>query len=74
MVGVCFSLGEAVRIEVRPPFAFRCRARMANLSDTIDLLISFRTSTPPQNRQLDILVSNSEQQVDNFVGELTFQD
>ena len=42
------------------------------LSDTMCLLISIRKSTPQQNRQLDILISNSEQQVDHFVGELTF--
>jgi len=36
------------------------------------LLISFRKSTPPQNRQLNILVSDSKQKVDDFVGELTF--
>ena len=32
------------------------------------LLISFRKSTPPQNRQLNILISNSKQKVQNFVG------
>ena len=37
------------------------------LSDTMYLLIDFRKSTPPQNRQLDISISNSEQQVDDFV-------
>jgi len=37
------------------------------------LLISFRKSTFPQNRQFDILISKSEQQVDNFVWELTFE-
>ena len=35
-------------------------------------LISLRKSTPPQNRQLNILISNSEQCVDDFVGGLTF--
>ena len=43
------------------------------LSDAMFLLISFRNSTPPQKRQLNILVSNGEQQFDDFVGELTFQ-
>ena len=38
------------------------------------LLISFRKSTPPQKRQLNILIRNSNQSVDDFVGELTFQD
>jgi len=45
---------------------------LAFLSDTMYLLISFRMSTPPQNRQLNILIGNSKQYVDDFVGELTF--
>ena len=32
----------------------------------------FGKSTPPQNRQLNILISNSKQQVDDVVGEVTF--
>ena len=32
-----------------------------SLSDTMYLFISFRKSPPPQNRQLDILISNSQQ-------------
>jgi hypothetical protein len=36
------------------------------------ILISFRKSTPQQNRQLNILIGNSKQQVDDLVGELTF--
>ena len=43
-------------------------------SDTMYWLISFRESTPPQNRQVNIVVSNNKQQVDDFVGGLTFQD
>jgi hypothetical protein len=31
------------------------------LSDTMYLSIVFRNSTPPQNRQLNILISNSKQ-------------
>ena len=38
------------------------------------LLMSFRKSTPTQNRQLNISISDSEQQVDDFVGKLTFKD
>ena len=30
--------------------------------------ISFRKSTPPQNRQLDIFTGNSKQSIDDFVG------
>ena len=41
------------------------------LSDTLHVLISFRKSTPTQNRQLDILISDGKHQVDEFVGELT---
>jgi hypothetical protein len=35
------------------------------------LLISSRKSTPPQNRQIDILTSDGEHYVAGFVGELT---
>ena len=38
------------------------------LSDTMYLLISFRKSTPLQNRQLNICISNSKQQVKIFLG------
>ena len=44
------------------------------LSHTMDSLLSFRKSTPSQNRQLDILISDSKQYVDDFVGGLTFQN
>ena len=36
-------------------------SNLTTLSDTMYLLISFRKSTPPQNRQLNILISNSKQ-------------
>ena len=50
---------------------------LAVLSHIMYLLISFRRSAPPQNRQLIVLVSNSKQYVDDFMGddfmgELTF--
>ena len=45
---------------------------VANSSDMMYLLISFRKSTPPQNRQLNIVTKNSKQQVDDFVVKLTF--
>ena len=38
------------------------------------LSISFRKSTLSQNRQLNISTSKSKQYVDDFVGELTFQN
>ena len=40
------------------------------LFDTMHSLICSRKSTPPQNRQLNILTSNCEQQVDDLAGEL----
>ena len=40
-------------------------------SDTLYFLTSFIESTTPQNRQLDISISNREQKIDDFVGELT---
>ena len=36
--------------------------------------IGFRKSTPPQHRQLNILVGNSRQYVDDFMGVLTFEN
>ena len=45
---------------------------MVTLSDRMYLLISFRKSTPPQNRQLNILISSYTEQVDGFGGGLTF--
>ena len=42
------------------------------LPDTMHLFISFKTSTSSQKRQLNILMSNSKHQVDDFVVFLTF--
>ena len=43
------------------------------LSERMYSLISFRKSTPPQNRHLNILTTNSKQWVDEFMAELTFE-
>ena len=43
-----------------------------NLPDTVYLFIAFRKSTLPDNRQLDISISNGEHYVDDVAGELTF--
>ena len=45
---------------------------VAPVSDTLYSSISFRKSIPPQNRQLNVPISDSKQQVDDFVGDLTF--
>ena len=73
-----YILKGAVRTCLPPP---GCLSREASrlstlptLSDTMYLLISFRKSTPPQNRQLNILIGNSKRSVDEFVGELTFKN
>ena len=42
------------------------------LSPKVHLFISFRRSIPQQHRQINILISNSRQQLDDFVGDLTF--
>ena len=42
-----------------------------HVPDTVYSLISFRKSTAPQNRQLDVLISNSQQQVNDLVGGVT---
>ena len=61
---------------------FRCMAAnlhadleqvpLPNLSDTMYLSMSFRKSTPPENRQLNVSISNSKQLVDDCVGKVTF--
>ena len=40
---------------------FTAVASAAVLSNTMYLFISFRKSTPPQNRQLVVLISNSDE-------------
>ena len=40
--------------------------------DTMYPSISLRKATPPQNRQLNIQISNRKQEVDDSVGELAF--
>ena len=47
-------------------------AGLVLLSHRMYLLISFRKSNPPQNRQLDILISDSKQQVVDFCGGVDF--
>ena len=48
------------------------RIKVPLLSDTECLLFGFAKSAPPMNRQLNVLIRNSKQQVDELVGELTF--
>jgi len=49
-------------------------ARSELLSHRMYLLMSLGKSTPPQNRQLDIFISNSKQCVDDFMGNLTLSN
>ena len=48
-------------------------AAHAGLSDAMSLSISFRKSSPPQNRQVIVYYHLIEYEVDSFVGELTFK-
>jgi len=41
------------------------------LFNTMHLLISFRKPAPPQIRPLNTSIRNSQQEVDDFMGELT---
>ena len=50
----------------------RAQQGKTHSSDTMYSSKSLRMSTPPPNRQLNILISNSKHRVDGFVGELTF--
>ena len=45
-----------------------------NLLHRMCLSTISRKSTPPQNLQLNVLISSGEQLFDDFVGELTFYD
>ena len=42
------------------------------MADKMNLLISYRKAPPPQHRQPNILISNGEQQVVDFLGDLNF--
>ena len=44
------------------------RAKLTSWIDGGSYLTQCIKSTPPQNRQLNILMSHSEQEVDDFVG------
>ena len=46
--------------------------KTTNLSDAMYLSISLKKSTPPQKRELDNLISNSEHKVHDLMVELTF--
>ena len=58
--------------QICPTYDLKLNCVRASLSDTMQSLISFRKSTPPQNLQLNILIIDSQQQIDDFVSELTF--
>jgi hypothetical protein len=62
------TIGEA-HARTHPRFL-----RPTHLFDTMYLLISFRKSTPPQNRQLIVYYYNIKNQVDGFARDLTFQN
>jgi len=80
---ICFSgtltFAEAqniapIRFRLPPSNSAQGVSCRETLSHRMSLLISFMKSTPPQNCQLDILISNIKQYVDDFVGELAFQN
>ena len=50
----------------------RQRGSVVGLSHRTYLSISFRVSSPPQNRQIILYDYQLEYEVDGFVGELTF--
>ena len=69
---LCSSLSRCGVVD--PGQSLENKTLFPSSSDRKYLLISFRKSTPPQNRQLNILIGNSKQQVVDFVGELTFEN
>jgi hypothetical protein len=56
------------------PRELRVQDIYGRTSDTTYLSIGFRKSTPSQNIDLNILIRNSQQSVENNVGELTFSN
>jgi len=50
------------------------RAASVSVSHTVNYVKGFGQSTPPQNRQLFILISDGKQKFDHFVRELKFQN
>ena len=54
--------------------ALKSWSSLVNLSDTKCRWICFKKPTPQQDRQLIVSLRNDQQQVDDFVVELTFQN
>ena len=70
------KVSEELTFEIPPRRAlggFTRRIRTL-LSHTMHRADGLRKSTPPQNRQLNFSISNSKYEVDDFVGELTFEN
>ena len=65
-VPLCHTASEGLWPPPSPP------APVSGVSLTVYSLNGFRESTPPQNRQLTILIGNSKKEVDDFLGEFTF--
>ena len=63
---------RTLELRERQVVDFVAESGRESLSNTIYLSITFRKSTAPPKLQLDLLISNSEQKNDDFVGELTF--
>ena len=66
------STETATRYDTQPS-AWCVSSGASVLSKNMLLLVS-RESTPPQNRQLNILITNSEHQVDGLGGRVTFSN
>ena len=70
---IWFSVHTRFGLRVLAPRHGSCRARLAEISfHTMYQINGFRKWTPQQNRQFIVLTSPSKQQVDSFVGEMTF--
>ena len=63
---------RTLELRERQVVDFVAESGRESLSNTMYLSIAFRKSTAPPKLQLDLLISNSEQKNDDFVGELTF--
>jgi len=70
-LGLRFNHSSLVRVSVKVNRKWAKVPFAPILSHIMYLSISFRKSTPPPNRRLNILISNSEHSVENRVWELT---
>ena len=61
------------KVLIQFPFQIRAGATLSSAMVASSAVYWFQTVNTPTKSQLNILISNNEQQVDDFVGDLTFE-